>query len=286
MNKQSLTWVIIVIVIAVAAGFFLWWLWSGSLGEDAPANQTVEDSESSGQSEEPMLGGDRDEHGCIPSAGYVWCEAKQKCLRPWEEDCASLEENDKEDDSSSSTDDNRILLTPENITQYCNPAVDLSACEAQEFNVDSPSTTVDYVDQERGIAFAVPYNPDWGSQDYRIEPYEEESDYLFFGPMTRFEGGGWARPFWMLGFTEAKSADDLIAEIKNSPDTMAASEPEKVDVNGLEVVRYVEMGLGEHYMMEVIGYDYNYRFVASDFTGEGTDMWGQMEKVVGTVEIL
>lgn len=32
-------------------------------------------------------GGDVDEHGCIPSAGYEWCEAKQKCLRPFEENC-------------------------------------------------------------------------------------------------------------------------------------------------------------------------------------------------------
>ena len=34
-----------------------------------------------------MVGGDRDSHGCIGSAGYTWCEAKQKCLRPWEEKC-------------------------------------------------------------------------------------------------------------------------------------------------------------------------------------------------------
>lgn len=39
---------------------------------------------------EPMVGDDRDEHGCIPSAGYTWCEAKQKCLRAWEEDCSAL----------------------------------------------------------------------------------------------------------------------------------------------------------------------------------------------------
>ncbi|MEW5996032.1 MAG: hypothetical protein AB1657_00345 [Candidatus Micrarchaeota archaeon] len=32
-------------------------------------------------------GGDRDAYGCIPSAGYSWCEAKQKCLRVWEEPC-------------------------------------------------------------------------------------------------------------------------------------------------------------------------------------------------------
>jgi len=35
----------------------------------------------------PIVGGDKDEHGCIPSAGYTWCEAKQKCLREWEEPC-------------------------------------------------------------------------------------------------------------------------------------------------------------------------------------------------------
>ena len=36
---------------------------------------------------QPIVGGDRDAHGCIGSAGYSWCEAKQKCLRTWEEPC-------------------------------------------------------------------------------------------------------------------------------------------------------------------------------------------------------
>ena len=34
-----------------------------------------------------IVGGDKDEHGCIGSAGYSWCELKQKCLRSWEESC-------------------------------------------------------------------------------------------------------------------------------------------------------------------------------------------------------
>jgi hypothetical protein len=34
-----------------------------------------------------MPGSDRDSHGCIGSAGYTWCDAKQKCLRSWEEPC-------------------------------------------------------------------------------------------------------------------------------------------------------------------------------------------------------
>lgn len=35
-----------------------------------------------------IVGGDKDEHGCIGSAGYSWCEEKQKCLRGWEESCS------------------------------------------------------------------------------------------------------------------------------------------------------------------------------------------------------
>ena len=37
--------------------------------------------------DEQRIGGDRDEYGCIGSAGYSWCEKKQKCLRDWEESC-------------------------------------------------------------------------------------------------------------------------------------------------------------------------------------------------------
>ena len=32
-----------------------------------------------------IVGGDKDEHGCIGSAGYVWSEEKQECIREWEE---------------------------------------------------------------------------------------------------------------------------------------------------------------------------------------------------------
>ena len=39
------------------------------------------------ESNQPIVGNDRDAHGCIGSAGYTWCEAKQKCLRTWEEPC-------------------------------------------------------------------------------------------------------------------------------------------------------------------------------------------------------
>lgn len=35
----------------------------------------------------PVVGGDRDENGCIGSAGYTWCAQLNKCIRSWEEEC-------------------------------------------------------------------------------------------------------------------------------------------------------------------------------------------------------
>jgi hypothetical protein len=40
-----------------------------------------------GCSKQPIIGGETDSHGCIGSAGYSWCDAKQKCLKTWEEPC-------------------------------------------------------------------------------------------------------------------------------------------------------------------------------------------------------
>lgn len=34
----------------------------------------------------PITGGDRDQHDCIPSAGYVWSDLLQDCVRPFELD--------------------------------------------------------------------------------------------------------------------------------------------------------------------------------------------------------
>ncbi len=32
-----------------------------------------------------MTGNDRDEHGCIGSAGYLWSQALERCIRPFED---------------------------------------------------------------------------------------------------------------------------------------------------------------------------------------------------------
>jgi hypothetical protein len=42
-----------------------------------------------------IVGGYTDDHGCVPSAGYMWCTETQKCYRPWEEPCIGMTPVDK-----------------------------------------------------------------------------------------------------------------------------------------------------------------------------------------------
>ena len=42
---------------------------------------------SGGHNRNRKYGGDRDNHGCIKSAGYKWCRSLQKCIKPWEQGC-------------------------------------------------------------------------------------------------------------------------------------------------------------------------------------------------------
>lgn len=39
---------------------------------------------STSESHVPVVGSDRDAHGCIPSAGYRWCATTNQCERPWD----------------------------------------------------------------------------------------------------------------------------------------------------------------------------------------------------------
>jgi len=60
----------------------------------------------------PFVGGDRDKHGCIGSAGYSWCESKKKCLRIWEESCLSP--------SFTAGKMNILVSTQKDATAFCN----------------------------------------------------------------------------------------------------------------------------------------------------------------------
>lgn len=92
--------VIILIFSALLLVGILWVL--KSIPEE---NQDIQEAET--KVEEIIVGGDKDEHGCIGSAGYTWCQIKQKCLREWEEPC---EDEDKIIEKQCVNDDDCIVF--------------------------------------------------------------------------------------------------------------------------------------------------------------------------------
>ncbi len=55
------------------------------LGLGACADKPAVDNASDVPAPSPRpIGGDRDAHGCLPAAGYAWCEREKRCVRPWE----------------------------------------------------------------------------------------------------------------------------------------------------------------------------------------------------------
>jgi len=67
--------IIILIVLILGGGVLAYKFWSVDSANKEKTNLIV--------------GGDKDAHGCIGSAGYSWCEAKKTCIRPWEEYCTA-----------------------------------------------------------------------------------------------------------------------------------------------------------------------------------------------------
>lgn len=75
--------IVIVLVVAalVVAAMAIVYLPRVLAPESAPVNTNQE-----------LIGGQKDVHGCLIAAGYSWCEPKQRCLRIWEEKCYEAEE--------------------------------------------------------------------------------------------------------------------------------------------------------------------------------------------------
>merc|ERR1711881_630658 len=65
------------------------------MGEEC--EETISEAEEDGHAHVHMVGGEKDENGCLASAGYTWCGAKGKCLRPWEEECEETNPEAEED---------------------------------------------------------------------------------------------------------------------------------------------------------------------------------------------
>ena len=53
------------------------------------------------KNESPVVDSDKDEHGCIASAGYIWSEVQKDCIRLWEKGVRMESVADKDDDTKN-----------------------------------------------------------------------------------------------------------------------------------------------------------------------------------------
>jgi len=93
MNKgKFLIAVCIVIVIAAVALRIFYKEDTSTPNPESTASTTgtISPENTASSTETPLLGSDRDEHGCIGTAGYAWCGVKEKCIRFFEEPCEIL----------------------------------------------------------------------------------------------------------------------------------------------------------------------------------------------------
>lgn len=85
--------IILGLIIAFIAGYFF--SQNYNLKIENKRNSLEPTKIISPKEEKPLVGNDEDKYGCKGSAGYTWCEVKQKCLRLWEEPCEKVD-NEKD----------------------------------------------------------------------------------------------------------------------------------------------------------------------------------------------
>ncbi|MFH1326832.1 MAG: hypothetical protein ABIH59_01765 [archaeon] len=81
MNKKIFS--VFVFLLVFSIGFTLAAQGDG-VGNGSDGNSQGNGGDGTQQGDNQLIGGDRDEHGCLGPAGYTWNESEQKCVREWE----------------------------------------------------------------------------------------------------------------------------------------------------------------------------------------------------------
>jgi len=177
--------------------------------------------------------------------------------------------------------DSRILLTPDNIEEYNKPYE--TACDVK-FNYDKPNTTVVYQNSTNGFSVSIPFNPSWGNDKYRINPYDEKNNLISFGYIIPLEACSWTRLNTILvkpAMTVEETQSDLSSNfvIKQTLEKIKLS-------NGLIGFKYIDEGLSRIYTIEVVGEKYNYKIsMWPDLDSVGTE-FKSVETIANSIRLI
>lgn len=167
--------------------------------------------------------------------------------------------------------------------------------EALERRNDEPADrTVAYSNQAKGLSVQLPFNPNWGTEQCGLVPYEESKyeNTVEFGPVSGCEGGGVCR-YQDIRLLPAKTAEQVRIElVENELSCFGCSplfmEITEKTINGLSILEYIVPGLCNSVTVQVVGKKHNYELqmcgralennVFSDFQ--------YLEGIVKTMELI
>lgn len=155
---------------------------------------------------------------------------------------------------------NRTLLTATNIRQYNQGTP--ADCQ-QNFDLSSSSTTTKYTDIAKSVALSIPYDANWGNQQYRIDPYWEKNNGIEFGPLLISDSCRWYRPY-NLEFLSPRPAQMALSYISQANSSASIFTLD----NGSSAVKYIKPGACPSVVIEISGSKYNYQLThtcSSDF---------------------
>ncbi len=123
-------------------------------------------------------------------------------------------------------------------------------------------------------------------RSFRVNPYDEVTNGVNFGPIGQGEGGGWGRMLEQLIFEPAQSADRVIQELNSKEGEFFTSKPYQATVGQHTVVKYAISTLGDFYGMIVVGPKSNYHFTYWGDASKPNESFEALENIVKTVQFI
>lgn len=132
--------------------------------------------------------------------------------------------------------------------------------DALHFSTNQENNWATYKNSEKGLEVSIPYNSEWGSPEYRLNPFDEDKNGISFGTINiQGEGcGAWVITE-RLSFLPAQTKEATLRRLQK--ESAAEEFPYSIDtltVGDKDVIEYEKDGLCGGGGTIIIGKKYNY----------------------------
>jgi len=168
------------------------------------------------QQQEQLIGGDTDSGGCLIAAGYSWCEAKQKCLRAWEEPCEEADPQTAGWQTYTNSEYGFEIKYPNNF--YENP------------------TTAKYNPNTTDTRLGKPFELDQIKLSYHLP--ELNPIKTLYLDSTEYKNSGFQFAYFNIGIDQDSADFSSCQTLASGPSSSGMSQKTQLNINGETFYRY------------------------------------------------